>query len=138
MSLPQSHLPYEIEIKVEESDIDQLGHVNNTVYLRWVQDAAIAHWSLISSEEENRDLLWVIKRHEIDYKRSAYLHEKIVAKTWIGGLSNRYFERFTEIRRASDGKVLASVLTFWCPVDAKSLKPVRVSEDLRAKFSTTK
>lgn len=136
MNTIQSHVPYEVEIGVKESDIDQLGHVNNIVYLRWVQDAAIAHYNVIASEEEKNALLWVVVRHEIDYKRSALLHDKIVAKTWLGGLSRRYFERFTEIKRISDNKLLASALTLWCPVDAKSMKPVRVSEDIKVKFST--
>jgi len=137
MNTIQSHLPYEVEIGIEESDIDQLGHVNNIVYLRWVQDAAIAHYDAIASEEEKNALLWVVVRHEIDYKRSALLHDRIVAKTWVGKLSHRYFERFTEIKRISDSKLLASALTLWCPVDAKSMKPVRVSDDIKVKFSTT-
>lgn len=136
MITTHSHLPYEVEIDVEESDIDLLGHVNNTVYLRWVQDSATAHWNVIASEEEKSSLLWVVVRHEIDYKRPALLGDRIVAKTWVGGLNRRYFERFTEIRRISDNKLLASALTLWCPVDPKSMKPVRTSDDIKAKFST--
>lgn len=136
MHTTQTHLPYEIEIAIEESDIDQLGHVNNTVYLQWVQDAAIAHWNVIASEEEKNTLLWVVVRHEIDYKRPTLLHDLVVVKTWVGRLNRRHFERFTEIRRAEDSKLLASTLTLWCPVDAKSMKPVRVSDDIKAKFST--
>lgn len=136
MSTIDSQLPYEIEIEVNESDIDQLGHVNNTVYLRWVQDAATAHWSIIASEEEQKSLLWVVVKHEIEYKRPAFLHDRIVAQTWLGGLTRRHFERFTKIKRFSDGKLLASALTVWCPVDAKSKKPVRPSEEIKAKFSS--
>ena len=131
------HLPYEIDIEVDEADIDQLGHVNNTVYLRWVQDAAIAHWGVIASEEEQNSLLWVVVRHEIDYTRPAVLHDKITARTWVGRLNRRHFERFTEIKRSSDGKLLASALTLWCPVDPDTKKLIRVSEKIESKFSKT-
>lgn len=135
MSTIDSHLPFEVEIEIDNSDIDQLGHVNNTVYLRWVQDAATEHWGVIASEEEQKALLWVVLKHEIEYKRPAFIHDKIVARTWVGASTRRHFERFTEIKRLSDGKVLAAALTFWCPVDAKSKKPVRVSDEIKAKFS---
>lgn len=136
MSTIESHLPFEIEINVDESDIDQLGHVNNTVYLRWVQDAATAHWSVIANEEEQKSLLWVVVKHEIEYKRPAFLHDNIITRTWIGGIKRRYFERFTEIKRFPDNKVLATALTLWCPVDAQNKKPIRASDELKAKFST--
>ena len=131
------HVPYEIDIEVDEADIDQLGHVNNTVYLRWVQDAAIAHWGVIASKEEQDSLLWVVVRHEIDYKRPAFLHDKITARTWVGGLNRRHFERYTEIKRTTDGKLLATALTLWCPVDPVTKKLIRVSEKIEAKFSKT-
>ncbi len=132
------HFPYEIEIDIDESDIDFLGHVNNTVYLRWVQDAATAHWRVIASNEQQRSLLWVVVKHEIEYKRPAFIHDKIVARTWTGSANRLHFERFTEIKRLSDGKVFATARTLWCPVDSQSLKPVRVSGDIKVMFSSEK
>ena len=68
---------YELPIEILPEHIDQLGHVNNVVYLRWVQDAAIAHWSAAAPENEQEKLLWVVTRHEIDYKRPALPGDKI-------------------------------------------------------------
>ena len=63
---------FELPITVHEEDIDQLGHVNNVVYVRWVQEAAVAHWNVLMPAQENTRLLWVVIRHEIDYKHPAF------------------------------------------------------------------
>ncbi|HPR63358.1 MAG TPA: acyl-CoA thioesterase [Thermoanaerobaculia bacterium] len=136
MSSNRSRLPYEIEITIQPEDIDRLGHVNNVVYLRWVQDAAVAHWNALASESEKRALLWVVARHEIDYRRPALPEDTIVARTWVGGVTRRGFERHTELLRKRDGKILATALTTWCPIHAETLKPIEVSDDIYAKFST--
>jgi acyl-CoA thioester hydrolase len=128
-------IPYEIEIDVDLADIDQLGHVNNTVYLRWVQDVATAHWHTLTSGIDVGSLLWVVVKHEIEYKRPARLQDRILARTWTGSSHRLHFERFTEITRGGDGKLLASARTLWCPVDRHSLKPVRVSDQIREMFS---
>ena len=127
---------YQIEIEVRPGDIDRLGHVNNVVYLRWVQDAAAAHWYARAGEDDKENLLWVVTRHEIDYKRPALLNDRIIARTWVGGASRRSFERHTELFRKSDMKLLARARTLWCPVDAATKKPVGVSEDIYQQFST--
>lgn len=128
-------VPYEMHLRVEPSDIDQLGHVNNVVYLRWVQDAAVAHWQAAASPEDQASLLWVVVRHEIDYKRQAFLDDAIIARTWVGAAGRRDFERHTELLRASDRRLLARARTLWCPIDAQTGKPTDVSERVRARFS---
>lgn len=132
-----THLPYELERSVEPTDIDQLGHVNNVVYLRWVQDAAVAHWLAAASEAEQRTLLWVVTRHEIDYKRPAFAGDVIVARTWVGTASRRQFERHTELRRKADGKLLAKVRSLWCPISAETRQPVDVGAETFARFSAS-
>jgi acyl-CoA thioester hydrolase len=127
---------FELTIKVGEEDIDQLGHVNNVVYVRWVQEAAIAHWNVLASQGEQARLRWVIIRHEIDYKRAAFLNDAIVAQTWVGRAEGLAFERNTEILRAADRKLLARARTLWCPVDAKTLRPTEPGDEVRARFST--
>ena len=77
-------VPFELAIAVEPADIDQLGHVNNVVYLRWVQEAAVAHWTAIAPATDQAKLLWVVVRHEIDYKQAAFLGDRIIARTWVG------------------------------------------------------
>ena len=135
MTTESTHLPYEIERPVESTDIDQLGHVNNVVYLRWVQDAAVAHWQAAANELEQRALFWVVTRHEIDYKRPAFAGDIIVARTWVGTASRRQFERHTELRRKSDGKLLAKVRSLWCPISATTRQPVDVGDETFARFS---
>jgi acyl-CoA thioester hydrolase len=136
--LSSSHERYEIKIPVTREDIDELGHVNNIIYLRWVQEAAIAHWQFAATEEQQKQILWVIKRHEIDYKMSARLEDEIIACTWVGEAEELVFERHTEILRASDRKTLARALTFWVPIDKASGRPIRVDADVRKRFSIEK
>jgi acyl-CoA thioester hydrolase len=126
---------FELPIKVQEADIDPLGHVNNVVYLKWVQDAAVAHWRAAATREQQAALAWVVIRHEIDYASAARLGDDIVAQTWVGVASRRTFERHTEIRRMSDQKLLARARTLWCPIDVGSGKLARVDPEVRARFS---
>ena len=127
--------PYELNIQVDPAHIDQLGHVNNIVYLQWVQDAAVAHWRAAASPEAQAALLWVTVRHEIDYTRPAFLDDEVIVRTWIGESHGRDFERHTELRRAADGKVLARARTLWCPIDAQTGRPTDVSPEVRERFS---
>jgi acyl-CoA thioester hydrolase len=71
-------------LKVVRADIDELGHVNNVVYVRYVQEVAAAHWSIVADEALREKYLWVVLRHEIDYKHPAFLNEVIRATTWVG------------------------------------------------------
>jgi acyl-CoA thioester hydrolase len=80
-------------------------------------------------------LLWVVVRHEIDYKQPAYLGEEIIARTWVGTASRIRFERHTELLRARDRCLLAKALTLWCPIDVQTGKPTNVSAEVRAGFS---
>jgi acyl-CoA thioester hydrolase len=124
-----------MSIAVEPADIDGLAHVNNVVYLRWVQDIAIAHWRAVASAEDQEKFLWIVVRHEIDYKQPARLGDSILAKTWVGAASRIKFERHTEMLRASDGILLAKARTIWCPIDARTGKLTSVGAEVRARFS---
>lgn len=127
--------PFELPIHVEEADIDELGHVNNVTYLRWVQEAALAHWTAVAPVAERARLFWIVLRHEIDYRQAAHLGDAILARTWVGTATRLRFERHTEIVRARDGCVLARARTLWCPIDAGTRKPVPVTAEVRARFS---
>lgn len=126
---------FELAIAVEPSDIDLMGHVNNVVYLRWVQEVATAHWTAKAALEDQASLLWVVLRHEIDYLRPALLGDSIMARTWVGPASRIKFERHIEILRASDGAVLAHARSLWCPIDSQTMKPVAVRPEVRERFS---
>jgi acyl-CoA thioester hydrolase len=126
---------FELPLAVQPADIDGLGHVNNVIYLRWVQEAAVAHWNALAPEADREKLRWVVLRHEIDYKQAARLGEAIVARTWVGAATRLRFERHTELLRASDRTLLAKALTIWCPIDAETGRPAAVSAEVRARFS---
>jgi len=122
-------------VSVLPGDIDGQNHVNNTVYLRWVQEVATAHWEAIASSEAQESIGWVVLRHEIDYKAPACLGDDVVLRTWVGKASRLTFERFTEIRRRSDSQLLSTARTLWCPIKAQTGRPVRVPVDVREQFS---
>jgi acyl-CoA thioester hydrolase len=127
---------FEMVIPVLPGDIDEQNHVNNTVYLRWVQDVATAHWRAVASPKAQETIGWVVLRHEIEYKGPATLGDEMVLRTWVGKATRLTFERFTEIRRNRDGQLLSDARTLWCPIDAQTGRPVRVSEEVRSQFST--
>jgi acyl-CoA thioester hydrolase len=130
-----AHQPYEIEISIKPSDIDLIGHVNNVVYLQWVQDAAVAHWSAQATEAQKNSLLWVVVKHEIEYKRPAYEGDKVIARTWVGKATRRGFERYTDLLRQSDRKLLAKAKTLWSPIDSHTKQSVKVGTDIYERFS---
>jgi len=128
--------PFEMTVSVSPGDIDEQNHVNNTVYLRWVQDVATAHWQAGASPEAQQSIGWVVLRHEIDYKNPAALGDKIMLRTWVGNATRLTFERFTEILRNGEGQLLSKARTLWCPINAQTGRPMRVPPEVRAQFST--
>ena len=126
---------FELALEIRPEDIDALGHVNNVVYVRWVQDAAVAHWNALAPEADREKLRWVVLRHEIDYRQAARLGDALVARTWVGAATRLRFERHTELLRAADRVLLAKALTVWCPIDARTGRPAVVSAEVRARFS---
>ena len=126
---------FQFVVRVGEADIDALGHVNNVVYLRWVQDVAAAHWRFLAPEDEQAGLVWVVTRHEIDYKSAAVMGDEVAIRTWVGEAEGLRFDRHTEVLRKADGKLLARARTVWCPIDSRSGRPRRVSPTVRELFS---
>ncbi len=127
--------PFDLQIPVTPRDIDELGHVSNIVYLRWVQEVAIAHWRSTATADQQSGLLWVVLRHEIDYKHPALPGDVILARTRVGVAVGQSFERHTEILRKRDQRVLAVARTIWSPIDATTGRPKRVSDEIRHRFS---
>ena len=127
---------FDITVPVLPGDVDELGHVNNTVYLRWVQDVATAHWQAIASAESQAEVVWVVVRHEIDYKVPALPGDEVLLRTWVGEATRIRFERHTQMLHAARKQLLAQARTLWCPINTRTGKPHRVSDELRAQFST--
>ena len=128
---------FRLNITVKPKDIDILGHVNNVIYLRWVQNIAIAHWKIAADPDDLEKLVWVVVRHEIDYKRSAQLGDEILGLTWVGTHARRTFERYSQFRRTSDNKVLAQALSVWSPVNRQTMQATDVSDSILSSFPTS-
>jgi acyl-CoA thioester hydrolase len=126
---------FEIPITVAPGDIDAMGHVNNVVYLRWMQEVAEAHWETAAPAGLRSRVAWVVVRHEVDYKAPAFDGEQLVARTWVGEPAGATWERFIDIIRASDQKVLARGRSVYAALDPGTGRPRRVDEELRAPFA---
>ena len=125
---------FELPIIVLPGDIDDLGHVNNVVYLGWMQAAATAHWEAAADPQTRAAAAWVVIRHEIDYKAPAFVGERLVAKTRIGTATAATWERFTEVRRVADDRLLAQCRSVYVALDPVTRKPRRLDASLRAPF----
>lgn len=119
---------------VHESDIDDQEHVNNLVYLRWIQDVAIEHWGKAARAEDQASTAWVVVRHEIDYLKPALLGDEVVARTWVEAWKGATSERHTELERAGDGATLARGRTVWCALDVQTRRPKRVTPEVSEAF----
>lgn len=125
---------FQSEITVPESAIDNLKHVNNVVYLQWVQDVAEQHWNESTDSALREKLAWVVVNHFIEYKAPAFEKDLLILKTWVENYSGVTSERHTEILRKADNKLLAKAKTLWCLLDKITGKPLRITDDLRALF----
>jgi acyl-CoA thioester hydrolase len=121
---------FEYLINVQEIDIDEQGHVNNISYVKWVQEAAIAHWNSVATKDMSELYMWVVSRHEIDYLKQAYLHTKLIANTWVVEPNGAKSERYVNICDTENGAIVAKIKTTWYLLDFKTKKPRRIEADL--------
>ena len=133
MPAPADRTGFALSVVAAAADIDELGHVNNIVYLRWVQDVATAHWRAVARAHDIDRFIWVVTRHEIDYLRATLLGETLVLTTWVGTPKGARFDRFVDITGA-DGKLRARAMTVWALVDTHSNRAVRVPAEVAAPF----
>lgn len=126
-------MPYTfyLPIKVVPEDIDELNHVNNIVYLRYVQDAASGHWKTVPQEISSQ-IIWVARRHEIDYLKPAFVGDDLIVKTWVDSFVGVKSIRYCEIMRGNE--VLARSLTHWIALDAQTFRPKRITEEIVKQF----
>ncbi|QUD87810.1 acyl-CoA thioesterase [Phenylobacterium montanum] len=127
----QQVFAYSIEPAAEDFDVN--GHVNNVVYLRWVQEAATSHWSSRMNEAEQAAWAWVVLRHEIDYRRPLLPGETAQLRTWVGPRRGPRFIRYVRID-GPDGEVCAQASSDWCLIDAESRRPARVPDWMAERF----
>ncbi|OYY91144.1 MAG: thioesterase [Sphingomonas sp. 28-66-16] len=116
------------------ADIDELGHVNNAVWVRWIQDIAVAHWQAVARSEHVAAYIWVVTRHEIDYRGNVGVGEHVTGETWVPG--KPYGARFDRHVRftGSDGKIKVEAITSWALLDRGSGRLLRVRDAIAAPF----
>jgi acyl-CoA thioester hydrolase len=123
---------YAHAITVEPDDIDHMGHVNNAVYLRWVQDAVTRYWEAVAPADAVAQHLWVALKHEISYLRPAFLEDGLVAEVIAERVHGARSFFTTGIRRGED--LLAEIRSSWCCLDSATLRPARLARDVAARF----
>ena len=123
---------FHFPIGIRPDDIDHMGHVNNSVYLKWVQDAVVRFWETVAPSDAVARHLWVALQHQITYRRPAFLDDLVVADVMADGMAGARAMFTTVIRRGED--VLAEVKSTWCCLDAASRKPARLARDIAARF----
>jgi acyl-CoA thioester hydrolase len=129
---PAQTSPHIHALEIAPGDIDFMGHVNNSVYLKWVQEAVIAYWRQVAPAEAVARHLWVAIRHEITYRRPAFLDDALAAAVVAEGVQGARAFFSTLITRGEE--VLAEVKSSWCCLDAATLKPARLARDVVRRF----
>ena len=115
-------------------DIDELGHVNNAVWVRWIQDIAVAHWLAVAPAEQQAAYIWVVTRHEIDYRGNVVEGETVTGETWVPDPpKGARFDRHVRFI-GDDGKVKVGAVTTWALLDRTSGRLLRVRDDIAAPF----
>lgn len=125
---------FRLDITPTSADIDELGHVNNAVWVRWIQDIATAHWDAVARAEDKAAYIWVVIRHEIDYLGNVGPCEPVTARTWISDPpKGARFDRNVEFLNAA-GKVVVRAKTTWAMIDRVSGRIARVRDEIAAPF----
>ena len=127
---------FERRFTARAEHIDELGHVNNAVWVQWIQEVAVEHWYSIADPAHDAAYFWVVVRHEIDYLRAAVEGDELIGRTWVGDApQGARFDRFVEFVNA-DGKVSVRARTHWAIIDKASGRPIRVPPEVVAPFMT--
>ena len=119
---------FTLKITVSSKDIDTLKHVNNLVYVKWMDKIATEHYAFLTKDNPLPQYVWVVTRHEIDYLKQATLGDKITVKTWVGETNGITSIRFMNFYK--DNLLLVKAKTVWLMLDSKTFKPTRIRENV--------
>ncbi len=120
---------------IPASAIDKNGHVNNVVYVQWMQELAVEHYASIGGiQAQGPDATWVVRSHRVEYFLPAYEGEEVESRTWVENIQRVRSLRKYEFVRKSDGKVLVTGETDWVFVDVKSGRPVAIPQEVAGVF----
>ena len=129
---------FRLELMVGAEDIDVLGHASNIVFIRWIQDVALAHSAAVGFDLDaykRIGAVFVVVRHEVDYVRPALRGDVVEARTWISTVTAAKCQSSTELARMSDGQLLAKGLTTWGFVELATGRPRRIDQELLVAFA---
>ncbi|MFS4491513.1 acyl-CoA thioesterase [Maribacter sp. 2308TA10-17] len=126
---------YEKQLIVSKDDLDELDHVNNVRYVQWIQDVSKEHWQRYASNEIQSTVVWVVMNHNITYKGAAQLNDQIKIQTHIAESRGATCMRIVEMYNAITNQLLLRSKTEWCLLNAKTLRPTRISEEIKNVFS---
>jgi acyl-CoA thioester hydrolase len=126
---------FAIRIKVTQEHLDNVNHVNNVIYVQWMQDIAAMHWNAFAPEKLKEEVLWMIKRHEIDYHTQAFLNDELHMETWTGEHTNVTCKRHYEITRLAVNKKIITAASVWIPLERKTQRPRRIDDALIMMFA---
>ena len=125
---------YTLNFTAGPEHIDFNGHVNNMVWLQWVQDIATAHWEAVASAEHQAKYVWFVLRHEIDYRGNIAQGEAVSARTFIPDPpQGARFVRCVDFTNAA-GKAIVQVRSTWAMIDKASGRPLRIAPEVAAPF----
>ena len=119
-------------VAIRPDDIDHMGHVNNAVYLKWVQDAVVDYWQSVAPPDAVARHLWVALKHEITYFRPTFLTDNVVAEVFAEKVEGARAMFHTVLKRGEE--VLSEISSSWCCLDASSLRPVRLAREIVGRF----
>ena len=119
-------------VTIESADIDEMGHVNNATYLKWVQEAVVDYWRSVAPPEAVARHLWVALKHEITYLRPTFLQDVVVAEVIAEKVEGARAMFTTVVRRGEE--VLSEIKSSWCCLDAVTKRPARLARDVVGRF----
>ena len=126
--------PFTQIFTAQPEDIDTLGHVNNAVWVRWIQEMATSHWQAVADPAHIAAYYWVVTRHEIDYRGNIAAGESVTARTWIEREpKGAQFDRRVDFVDAK-GKVIVRANTTWAMIDKASGRLAGVRPEVSAPF----
>ncbi len=127
---------FNLRFPVAAADIDELGHVNNIVYLRYAQEIATAHWRSRASAEMLANYVWVVLRHEADYRSALTLGDEADVRTRVEDAANGpMWVRYVDIHKAGSEKPAVQIKSNWCLLDANTRRIKRVPPEVIERFS---
>ncbi len=130
-------MQHTIELAPAPADIDDLGHVSNLVYVRWILEVALAHSAAVGWDNaayRRLGAIWVVRRHEVDYLSSVLPEQRVAVTTWVESVKGVSSVRRTSMRRTDDRVEVCRGASTWAFIDLATGRPRKIPDELRAAF----